>query len=570
MYHDVLDQFNSFKEKHEHTIQSYFTWLKESSTINLESNKKTNQQLNEQIKLNKNAISTRAWNIFFKVLIILGIIGLGAYGIFSIYEFFSVGGDGWSIALIILCLGGSIGLIPLLQGVNKQLSQLDQTIKKLETIIKKLTKEAWNQMEPLLSLLEEGTSAILMEKTFPLIDFDGYFDQKRLDILVSRFGLPLNSFHNRSTLKVQSGNIIGNPFFICKERIHTMGQKRYTGTKYIQWSTVVYVNGKAQRQYHSEVLTASLSKPYPLYDEQTYVLYANDAAPDLSFSRVDSDAEHLNTHQLRAKVDSGTKKLQKIARDSLKKGGNFTVLGNNEFDVLWNATDRNHEVQFRLLFTPLAQQELLKIMKEKTIGFGDNFNFIKERKINQIIPEHMQNFDFKISPQFFYHHDYEVFAERFKTYEHDYFRHLYFMFAPLLAIPLYQQMKTPEYVYEDTFDQGASFYEHEQLANAWNINDLKHAQSATLNILKTSLISHRSKKDQIIVEAHSYQAIQRTDVQQIFGGDGRFHNVYIDWIDYRPVVKKTVMDIEAQTKQGIAASWAISTQELKARLYKKG
>ena len=59
------------------------------------------------------------------------------------------------------------------------------------------------------------------------------------------------------------------------------------------------------------------------------------------------------------------KKLEKKSRKSVNQGTNYTVFGNSEFEVLFGATNRNHEVQFRLLFTPLAQTELLKLMKEK-------------------------------------------------------------------------------------------------------------------------------------------------------------------------------------------------------------
>ena len=65
-------------------------------------------------------------------------------------------------------------------------------------------------------------------------------------------------------------------------------------------------------------------------------------------------------------------------------------MGNSEFEVLFGATNRNNEVQFRLLFTPLAQKQLLGLMKDKEIAFGDDFNFIKRNKINIIIPDHLK------------------------------------------------------------------------------------------------------------------------------------------------------------------------------------
>jgi len=119
--------------------------------------------------------------------------------------------------------------------------------------------------------------------------------------------------------------------------------------------------------HHSQVLTATVNKPCPRYYEQPYLVYANNAAPDLIFSRQDSDAEHMTEKQVDKKVAKDIKKLSKKSEKSITKGENYTVLSNSEFEVLFGATNRNNEVQFRLLFTPLAQRELLAIMKEKAV-----------------------------------------------------------------------------------------------------------------------------------------------------------------------------------------------------------
>ena len=568
MYHDVLDQFKPLQEKHELTIQAYLSWLKKTANINPEENQKTNQKLQEKLKIQSTNQKNKGWQIFYKVLIIVTLVAAVLFFAFSFYSLINDARDIWTWLLGFFCLGVFTVCILWLNQVNRTIIKLTSTIADLEKEIKKLKTVAWDQMRPLLNLLEDGVSASLMEKTFPLIDFDGYFDRGRLEFFSEKFGLPLIDSRFRSTLQVQSGNIIGNPFFLCKERIHYMGQKRYTGSIFIQWSTVAYVNGKPQRQYHSQTLTASVTKPFPLYDEQTFLLYGNDAAPDLSFSRIDSDAEHLNKDQLKNKINQGIKKLEQKSRESLKKGESFTVMGNSEFEVLWGAMNRNHEIQFRLLFTPLAQQELLKIMKEKNVGFGDNFNFIKEKKINKVVSEHMQSFDFKVPSAYFYHFNMDLFEKNFKDYQNRFFKNLYFTFAPLLAIPLYQQLKTVEYIYEDTFERGASFYEHERIANQWNIEDLKHPSSITQNILKTSLLNHRKNRDQIVIEAHGYKGVERTDIQTVLGGDGLFHSIPIRWIEYIPVVQKRLMEIEVAKKEGVSSSWTLSTQELKSRLSK--
>lgn len=47
----------------------------------------------------------------------------------------------------------------------------------------------------------------------------------------------------------------------------------------------------------------------------------------------------------------------------------ITLLANDEFEVLFRALNRNNEVQFRLLFTPLAQQNMIDLLLDKTEGF---------------------------------------------------------------------------------------------------------------------------------------------------------------------------------------------------------
>ena len=49
----------------------------------------------------------------------------------------------------------------------------------------------------------------------------------------------------------------------------------------------------------------------------------------------------------------------------MKNGGQFQEMANSEFDVLFGANDRDHEVQFRLMYTPLAQRNTVDLIKDK-------------------------------------------------------------------------------------------------------------------------------------------------------------------------------------------------------------
>lgn len=428
--------------------------------------------------------------------------------------------------------------------INPKIKELRVLKKKKETKIHELTQEAWQQMKPLNDLLTPDLNIKLFRKTMPLINLDAMFDRRRLDYLVNRFGLAEATDPNRSTLYVQSGDIKGNPFFICNDLVHELGTKTYTGSITIHWTTSRTVNGKRQTQHHTQVLTASIDKPYPYYGEQPYLVYGNDAAPDLIFSREDSDAENLSQKQIDRLVNRNIKKLQRSAEKSVTKGSNYTVLGNSEFEVLFGATNRNNEVQFRLLFTPLAQKQLLQLMKEKEIGFGDNFDFIKYKKINFLYPEHLQNIRLELPDTYFHDFDYETIKERFIGYNNAYFRHIYFAFAPILAIPLYQQQQPHEYIYKDLYDSYVSFYEHERVANQMNIQSFKHPLSVTRNILKTKVINSKDNRDTIQVTAYGYRMEKRISYETRFGGDGRLHRIPIHWEEYIPVNHESMIEID--------------------------
>ena len=73
---------------------------------------------------------------------------------------------------------------------------------------------------------------------------------------------------------------------------------------------------------------------------------------------------------------------------------NYQRFGNDEFEVLFGGTNRNNELEYRLLFTPLAQKNLLSIIKNP-IPYGDDFSFIKDKMINVIRSNHSQTFDYR-------------------------------------------------------------------------------------------------------------------------------------------------------------------------------
>ena len=79
-----------------------------------------------------------------------------------------------------------------------------------------------------------------------------------------------------------------------------------------------------------------------------------------------------------------------MVEKSIKSGKKaFNRLPNEEFEALFMALDRDNEVEFRLLFTPLAQKNMISILRAKNVGFGDDFIFKKRKELNYIKSMHM-------------------------------------------------------------------------------------------------------------------------------------------------------------------------------------
>lgn len=543
IYEPLKEYDTVLREMHEKNVSKYFDNLAEKAETKIDDNKTTVKELRAlEKKSSQTKQSLRNWKglrIFLVILIIALIIA-------SVYLISR-------LALVPILIGAglilvAIGLIILIvKKANPTIKFLKNESDKLLKQIEEKLREAWEQMASLNRLFRREMSPELFQKTLPLIQLDKVFDSKRLEYLMKKFGLYRDTDVNRSTIYVQSGEMNGNPFFISDNLYHKLGTKAYTGSITIHWTTMgTDSKGRMTTNHHSQVLSATIHKPCPYYATQPFLVYGNEAAPDLSFSRTDSDAENMNEKQIEKHVNKEIKKVQKA---TAKDPNALTILGNHEFEILWRAQNRNNEVQFRLLFTVLAQRELLLLMKDKKIAFGDDFNFVKDKMINIVYPEHLKNLDLAIDPSYFHGYEFEDVKKRFIDYQNKYFKHIYFTFAPILAIPLYQHQKPHEYIYSGLYDSYVSFYEHEEIVNMMGENNFKHPLSGTRNILKTSTVKSGNYCDYVTVTAYGYQTIERVEYVTKMGNDGKLHSIPVPWIEYIPVEHETDIEINVPKEE---------------------
>ena len=261
--------------------------------------------------------------------------------------------------------------------------------------------------------------------------------------------------------------------------------------------------------------------------------------------------------------------LEKKSRDLSDP---FTIMDNRAFDACFSATDRNNEQQFRLLFTPLAQQEMLKLLRDKEQGYGDDFRFVKDGMVNVLSSDHLDRMDISGSPELFKNYDLEGARCDFNRYCNDFFRCFYFSFAPLFAIPLYQQHRNYLDIYQKVIDEGEpSSYEHETFANALGEERFRPANAATRCILKTRVLARDGNVEYLAVSAHAFRGEERVEYVSKLGGDGKWHNVPVPWTEYLPISRDSRMKLcSAGTSDHLEFAEKLKTPEWRERLRSLG
>ncbi len=422
-----------------------------------------------------------------------------------------------------------------------------------------------NQLERLDNFFATDESLMLTEKTIPELHFHSFCSRQHQSCLEA-LDFRHSSDCSVSVTNTLAGDFRGNPFLFTTVLQHTMRNHKYTGSKTIHWEeeqerevhkerTYTDSNGKKQTEYYtvketvmvprSQTLTESVIAQVPCYSKVSSLGYGHPMAPDLYFSRYPKHIQNMSAESIRSKVIWKGRTLRKKSERAIRNGQEFLMMANEEFEVLFGATDRNNDHQFRLLFTPQAQNNMIALLKDSSL-IGDEFSFKKHGKYNTISCDERI---LKESPT--HYHDYSVQEARKNYLEHHqaYFRRLFGTFAPLLAIPGYQEsfsmMPQGELVENGHFAE----CEHEAMANRLPLNKLVTVDTETAAILKTRLIGTDAEKDLVEVKAYGYTTRNRVETFNVRGKDGKDHDVDVHWVEYIPRVKTTTISIEPKREE---------------------
>lgn len=532
-YYDEIK--NNFREN----IEKFFDELVSRTNIDIEFNEKISIEYEELLK-EKEKI-TEKFNFLKKIdkfILIIAIICV----VIVIYNIFLRATYSLTGLFISALLGIAFFLLHFIYFSNK-LNDIENIILRKEEECKSKLTECLESMKELNNLMDSKYTFELINRNIPFVKLDPYFIKKRFEDLYYVYGLSGNEDINYSTLEAVSGDILGNPFVLLKELEHKIIDKIYEGSLVIHW-TEYYTdaNGKRQSRNRSQTLHASVKKPAPNYSKFVSLIFGSDVAENLYFYREPDHVERLSKREIEKKIKKEEKNLRKLEEKSIKEGKTFVALSNTEFEVLFNALNRDNESEFRLLFTPLAQKNMVNLLKNKE--YGDNFYFLKDRKINKILAEHTKNWDLDFNVNKFRNYSFRKSKEFFVKFNEEYFNNFFFTLAPLISIPLYQQYMSRDYIYGSEFKNNYNPYTAESLANAIGDYNFSHNQSKTISILKSSPMLSKGKTDLMKITAYSYDIEKRVDYVSVYGGDGYYHDVPVYWDEYIPLTNVSTMEIK--------------------------
>ena len=433
----------------------------------------------------------------------------------------------WRVLMCITLVLIPVVILKTTPAIRALLKEIEEADKKAEELLQK----AYAQMQPLNNLFTDRDALELIEKTIPLVNFDTCFTAKQEADMKENYDYIPQDSEERSTLDVLSGTYNGNPFVFENKFIKSMGMETYHGYKTISWTETYYSDGKLRTRTRTQTLHATVTKPKPFYSTQVVLSYGAQGAPELSFTRDPGNLDEKSEGAVKRHVKRGEKKLKRMTDKAIANNDDFMSMSNTEFEVLFDALDRTHEVQFRTLFTPLAQTNMVDLILSK-IGFGDDFHFLKRNRMNTIVSDHSQGRQINLLPEAYKSYDFEIIKAQFESKNTEFFKAVYFDFAPLWAIPAYQEHPVHSLKPIPDLSRLYSFKECEALANTMDRSYVVHPDTKTPAILKTEYMGSRGDEEQTRITAYSFDMLPRIDYVPVWGGDGNLHNVAVHWDEY--------------------------------------
>ena len=423
--------------------------------------------------------------------------------------------------IILYCIGRTI--------CNKKIKELRIDVEFAREDNDDIANEAWSNAWNLNQLLTDKTFKEILNETTDEIKLDNCHTAKRFYFLEDFTKYVLYSAEENSAYtSVISGSIADNPFGIIQSKIKYMYDEIYTGSITISWQVQTRdAQGNIRTVTKTQVLTASIKRPAPAYTTDCYVEYYNPACNNLRFKREPLNIKIKNEKALAKLGKAKEKELNKKAELALEQGKNFMPLADTEFEAVFNALNRNNEREFRMMFTPLAIQNIKSLFINSP--YGDDFYFLKIKDQNIISPLHSCNIDYNFSPSYFYSYDVCETRKKFLERNLKLLQSIYFALAPIASIPIYLQTKVNQYDVE--VKSNVSPYEQEVIANSFDLYVISELSDTDV-VVKVKEVNIRDTVDIVSFYVYGFRKVPQTTYITRFGGDGLPHDVPVHYYDY--------------------------------------
>ena len=537
VYEPLSRYRDEFRARHAALTRAKFEELSRQSQVDIRLNRRLSAEVG-RLEAQAGFARGRLWLLGFLILLFFG-----AAGVCGLVLDRDAGpaDNGVRAGLVAGLVAGVFAGIAAVVAFSRQFGRLNELKKRrIET-----QRRAGKLLEPLFRLFRWELPVKLIEASVPRLAFDPYFTAKRLQDLHELCGWSDAFNDGKSVLGSLSGVINGNPFVFADCLVAGWGTQTYRGSLEISWLEEEEDDeGHTHLVRRYETLHASVEKPCPVYTRDKLLVYGNDAAPNLSFTRRPSGLAGKKSGFWKSLQKRRARKRLEAFSRNLDDDSDYTIMANREFETLFETTDRDNAVEYRLLFSALAQLQMLELVNDETDSFGDDFTFLKRRKINVIRSPRLDEADIDTDPAQFRHWSYDRLREKFQKFNEAFFHDVYFSLAPLLAIPLYQQTRPHAEIWKGVAPESpSSFWEHEALANYHGEARFRHPDCVTHSLLKTKVVSRDEGATRVAVTAHGYRTEDRVDYVKVWGGDGNCHDVPVHWDEYLPVSRTREMTI---------------------------
>lgn len=539
----IKSYFEQYRDSHRQLAEQYFDGLVNESGVSAEENAALMSERNKALaKFNVADAKVRKLRALRAVSIVVAVLAVLA-GIITCVALWDV--KRWvGLLVLALCAVTAVAMILCVCLVlNKRIKSGGEVADKFKKQADDIEARAWKQMQPLNSKYDWNIPAALIYQTVPQIQLDKYFDEDKLAYFDKRCRLGAYD-EDSSALCVKSGNSDGRPFLYIRFLRQSMVPRTYTGTRVVTWTEwETDSQGHRHSVTCSETLVATVVKPCPVYTPVTYLFFGCDAATELHFSRQPVVPKNADEKDVERLVKKGEKALERKARKAVEDGGTYNKFANSEFEVLFGADNRDNELQFRLMFTPLAQQNMVHLLTSRE-AYGDDFCFDKDGAVNVIRSEHSARLEIDANPTRFVDFDMARARKNFVEFNCEYFRSLYFDFAPLFSVPLYTQEPPVNRFAECTRIGNIGSWEAEAVANHFDANRLAHPDTATDVILKATTTVGKDVTTAHIT-AHSFEAVPQIEYVPKWCRNGDTYEVPVPWTLYIPLQQTTDVEMQA-------------------------